>query len=342
MFKLTGRGTTSLMLLGTLLGVGLTATPAKAISQSKKKILASYAKYDRKVTKTSKKVDSEFDQVGMRNLPKLTRINMSSTKVMPFEPDVFTIGNRLTVGNENRTHGVTLNKHSVVIGSVNNWGFANIKTPTLSKKNQKKVFNVIGKKWSFAVSMKKLTKPAQTAFLTKHTPNTAFAHGAYSNLPTLYQKNRQSYFDDDRRNNGFITVTADNYLNYYNKYSTKSGNPNYTKVAQSVKIKKFNRGKSVYTYYLAKPMKGFGTKKVTISGKKLYRLKMSLGHVFQAYDSYNGDAGTFRITVNVGHKKFYANLENIAEAYAYYLQGSSDGNAAFNEQTAKTYIQGLQ
>ncbi|WP_367295326.1 hypothetical protein [Levilactobacillus yonginensis] len=312
------------------------------MSKSKLAQLNNYARLDKKVTKTTKKVDNEFDKVGMRNLTRLTRINMSSSVVKDFQPDVFTIGQPLVIGNENRTHGVTLGKHSVVVGNVSTWGIANVDTTVLSKKNQKKVFKVIGKKWPYAVSMKKLSKSAQTAFLTEHKAKTAFAYGAYSNLPRLYQKNLQSYFDNDKANNGFVTVTADNYLNYYNNYTPKSGNANYTKIAQSIKIKKFIRGKSTYTYYLAKPMTGFGTKKVKVAGKTLYKLKMSLGHVFQAYDSYNGDAGTFRITVNVGSQKFYANLQNIAESYAYYLQGSPNGESSFSEQKAKAYIQSLQ
>ncbi|KRL11207.1 hypothetical protein FD38_GL001719 [Levilactobacillus zymae DSM 19395] len=343
MKKLTHNYAAALMLIGVVAGIGLTAgTTASAMSKSQKTRLASYAKLDQKTTKTSQKIDREFDKVGIRNLTKLTRHNMSSRVVQPFEPDVFTIGNKLTVGNQNRTHGVTLGKHSVVVGNINTWGVANVKTTTLSKKNQKKVFRTIGSKWQSAVSMTKLSQAAQTAFLTKHTSKTAFAYGAYSNLPDLYQKNAQSYFDQDKNNNGFVTVTADNYLNYYHNYATKAGTPNYTKISQSIKIKKFTRGKSVYTYYLAKPLKGFGTKKVNIAGKKMYQLKMSLGHVFQAYDNTNGDAGTFRITVNVGSKQFYANLGNIAEAYAYSLQGSQDGQSAFDEQKAKTYIQGLQ
>ncbi len=329
------------MLLGATVG-SLAVTNASAMSKGKLAQLNNYAKLDKKTTKTTKKVDSEFDKVGMRNLTRLTRINMSSSVVKDFQPDVFTIGQPLAIGNENRTHGVTLGKHSVVVGNVSTWGIANVDTTVLSKKNQKKVLNVIGHKWSYAVSMKKLNTSAQTAFLTEHKSKTAFAYGAYSNLPRLYRKNLQSYFDTDRANNGFVTVTADNYLNYYHNYTTKSGQVNYTKIAQSIKIKKFTRGKSTYTYYLAKPMTGFGTKKVKVAGKTLYKLTMSLGHVFQAYDNDNGDAGTFRITVNVGNQKFYANLQDIAESYAYYLQGSPNGESSFSEQKAKAYIQSLQ
>lgn len=329
------------MLLGAVAG-SMVVTNASAMSKSRKAQLAAYAKSDKKVTKTSKRVDSEFDKVGMRNLTRLAHINMSSSVVEPFQPDVFTIGHSLKVGNQNRTHGVTLGKHSVVIGSVSAWNFANVDTLALSKKNQKKVFKVIGKKWSSAVSMTKQSSIAKNEFLTEHKPKTAFAYGAYSNLPLLQKKNAQSYLDQDRNNNAFIVVTADNYLNYYNNYATKSGTPNYTKVSQSIKIKKFTRGKSNYTYYLAKPLKGFGTHKVSVSGKRMYKLTMSLGHVFQSYENNNGDADGFRITVMVGSKPFYVNLGNIAEAYAYYLNGENTDNASFNEETAKDYIQSLQ
>lgn len=58
------------------------------------------------------------------------------------------------------------------------------------------------------------------------------------------------------------------------------------------------------------------------------------------HDNFNHDADGFRITVNVGSKKFYAPLGNVAESYAYTLQGKTF--AKFDSAKAKSYIQGLQ
>ncbi|WP_143462836.1 hypothetical protein [Levilactobacillus enshiensis] len=316
MFKMGSKSAVLLMLLGAAAG-SLAVTNASA-------------KTSKKAMATSKKITSEFDKVGIRNLTRITRDSDSRTNAGKLQPDVFTVSKSLNLGNQYRNKGAKISKNSVVIGSVDSRGLASIKNTTLSKKNQKKVFSKIGKKWQYSISMNTV-KPS---ILKSHTAKTAFAYGGYSNLPDLYRAGSNSSSQVSSKK--FITVTADNYLNYY------TNNTNYTKISQSIKIKKFNRGKSVYTYYLAKPLKGFGTKKVKVFGKTLYRLRMSLGDVFQAKDDKNGDADGFRIMVKVGNQKFYTNLGNIAESYADLLQGNNYGAYSFDEQKAKQYVQGLQ
>jgi len=329
LLKMGIKGTTMLMLLGTVVG-GLAVTNASATAST-----------------TSKKITSEFDKVGMRNLPMLTRSSDSRTVAGSLAPDVFTLGSALNVANENRKKSVKIGTGSVVEGEIDDRGLAAVKNMVLSKKNQKKVWRVIGNKWQYSGSMEKLNSAAQKSF-QPHVAKTAFAYGAYSNLPDLYRVSSSSKYDMDKGSRHFITVTADNYLNVYTNYMVKPKNPanastpNYTNISQSVKIKKFTRGKSTFAYYLAKPLKGFGTKRVRVGKSTRYLLKMSLGKVFQARDNVNGDAGTFRITVKVGTQKYYANLGNIAESYADLLEGNNYGAYSFDEQAAKTYVQTLQ
>ncbi|TGD18488.1 hypothetical protein [Levilactobacillus suantsaiihabitans] len=327
------KGATLLMLLGAVAG-SLAVTNASAMSKSAKQYLTSAKKADQKSSKTSKKIDKAFDKVGMRNLSAL--MADGSNGVVPGSPEtnIFYTTKKVSLSN-GTSKKVTLGKGSVVSGTVYQKGTFTVSSLNLSKKNQKKVFKGLSTKYPGSGLSTVNGTP-----LTKYTKNTAFAHNGVRNLPDLQQKGLQSYFDTDKANNPFITVTSDNYLNYYTTSYKKGNTANYSKISQSVKIKKFTRGSSNYTYYLAKPLKGFGTKKVKVGKKTLYKLKMSLGHVFMAADNFNHDADTFRITVNVGNKQFYVTLGDVAESYAYALQGHNYGS--FSTSEAKSYIESLQ
>jgi len=328
------KGIVSLLLLGAISGIGFTTTKASALSSSATKYLTATQKTDSKSTTMSKKVDREFDKVGMSNLTALTLDGQNNTLPNAPATDVF-YTTRAVKASNGASKTVTLGKGSVVSGTVFQKGTFTIYNSRLSKKNQSKVFKGLGTKLlGSAISTTNGTP------LTKYTKNTAFANNGVRNLIDLQEKGLQSYFDTDRANNPFISVTSDNYLNYYTTSYKSGNNANYSKISQSVKIKKFTRGTSNYTYYLAKPLAGFGTTKTRVGKTYLYKLKVSLGHVFMTHDNFNHDADGFRITVNVGSKKFYAPLGNVAESYAYTLQGKTF--AKFDSAKAKSYIQGLQ
>lgn len=346
MKKLTGKCATALMLLGAVAGVSVATgtTTASAMSSSTKKTLTRLQTKENKTTKTSKKIDSELDKVGVKNLNALMQ-NSTDNKL----PDSLNTAlstyklSRATRVSAGGKKSVTLPKGSVVRGNTYTLNpkfpshFA-INVENLSKKNQGYVFKTLGSTnqlVNFTLDASNKTKT------NTYTKNTAFSYKGVQNLPNLNSKNLQSYYDSDRANNPFITVTADNYLNYYTNY--KSGNNiNYSKYSQSVKIKKFSRGTKNYTYYLAKPLKGFGTKKVKVGKSYQYKLTVSLGHVFRSYDNHNLDPGAYRITVKVGSKSFYVDLGDIAETYIGHAKGDKYATNAVSTADAQKYIQGLQ
>ena len=310
MLKLGVKSATLLLLLSAMTG-GLAVTNASAMSKSTRQSLTARKNSEEKVTKTSKKVDQVFDQVGVRNLNALTANRYNGDITYPETMTTYKLASALTMSNEFRKKKVVLPAKTVVNGGVDSLNFLGVNNLDLSKKNQRRVFNAVGSKYSGSVSLTNtgnVDGQGKPIFVS-YQKNTAFSHQGMRNLPDLYSKNLQSYNDNDRQANPFLTVTSDNYLNYYSSnYETNVSPsiglvPNYTKYAQSVKIKKFTRGKANYTYYLAKPLTGFGTKKVHVGQAVRYKLKVSLGHVFRAYDNYNGDPGGYRMTVNVGKKK---------------------------------------
>ncbi len=328
------------MLLGAIAG-GLATTNASAMSKSTKKTLTTLQKKEEKLTKTNKLVDRELDKVGVKNLIALMQNSDNGSIPNTLDSNLNTYKlSQATVVSTGGSKTVTLPKGSVIRGSKytlnpNYASHFSINVENLSKRNQGYVFKKLGKtspKVNFVLNSKNKTKT--------YKKSTAFSHNGVQNLPDLSSKNLQSYFDADRSGNPFITITADKYLNYYSNYQTKSGKVNYNKYSQSVKIKRFTRGSSNYTYYLAKPLKGFGTKKVRVGKTHQYRLKVSLGHVFQSYDNYNLDAGGYRMTVKVGSKNFYVDLGDIAESYVNKLRGNSDSYV--NATAAQKYINALQ
>lgn len=306
----------------------------------KRRTLTRLETRDKKVTATSKLVDQTFDKVGIQNLNALIQnsANPDDPVILPVgDTQVHTLSRATTVYDGKKK--VVLPRGSIVRGrkfpSRNQFSFI---VESLTKRNQKKVFHAIGTKTSrllFTLDTKNKTK---TPLYTK---NTAFAHQGTNNLPDLHEKNLQSYFDGDRRGNPFLTITADNYLNYYTNYLTNSNKTDFSKFSKSVKIKKFTRSRTVYTYYLAKPIKTFGTKRVRVGHKTLYRLKVSLGHVFRCYDNYNLDPGSYRITVNVGSKKFYVQLGYLADVYAETLSNNVTDIPA-DPVAGQAYVQSLQ
>ncbi|MUV40571.1 hypothetical protein [Levilactobacillus brevis] len=340
MLNLNGKSAVSLLLLGVVAG-GLAITNASAMSKSTKKTLTSLQTKENKSTKTSKKIDSELDKVGVKNLNALMQ-NSNGNKISDtLNPALSTYklskATKVSVGGKTT---VTLPKGSVVRGNTYTLNpkfpsrFA-INVENLSKKNQGYVFKAFGNKEQIVNFSLASTGKAMTSY-TKSTP---FSYSGIQNLPNLNSKNLQSYYISDRKNNPFITVTADNYLNYYTNYQS-GNNINYSKYSQSIKIKKLTRGSKNYTYYLAKPLAGFGTKRVRVGKSYQYKLVVSLGHVFRSYDNHNLDGGSYRMTVKVGTKSFYVDLGNIAAGYISKLKGTSDSEV--NESAAKAYIQNLQ
>ncbi|MGX6428671.1 hypothetical protein [Levilactobacillus yonginensis] len=345
MFKISSRGAATLMLLGALVG-SLTMTNALAMSNSTRKTLTRLQTKQEKVTKTSRKVDREFDRVGVKNLNALMQADDNGQ--VPTELDsglsVYQLSRatKVSIGGKKT---VTLPKGAIVRGSkyTLNPKFPSrfsINIADLTKANQRKAFKAFGvttENCNFVLDSKNKTR------LLPYQKSTAFSYKGDMNLPTLQAKNLQSYYDSDRQNNPFIIVTADNYLNYYTNYQAKkSGRIQYDHYAQSVKIKKFTRGASTYTYYLAKPLKGFGAKKVRVGKKTEYRLTVSLGHVFQAFDNDNLDPGMYRMTVKVGKKAFYVDLGGISEAYINRLTNNPYGSNVVDQTAAQAYIQGLK
>lgn len=329
-----------LMLIGAATG-SLAVTNASAMSKSTKKTLTTLQKKEEKSTTTSKKIDNELDKVGIQNLNAIIQNSDNGSVPESLDPNLSTYSlTHATVVSLGGSKTATLPKGSVVRGSKYTLNPSypshfSINVENLSKHNQGLIFKHLGSsfpKVNFALS--------STNKVTSYQKNTAFSHSSMQNLPDLYSKNLQSYFNADRSDNPFLTVTADKYLNYYTNYQTKSGKINYSKYSQSIKINKLTRGSSSYTYYLAKPLSGFGTKKVRVGKAYQYRLRVSLGHVFRSYDNHNLDAGGYRITVKVGSKNFYVNLGDIATAYVNKLQGKT--TPYVNESDAQKYIQGLQ
>lgn len=344
LFKINRRGAIWLMLLGAVTG-SMAVTNASAMSKGTKKTLTMLKKRENKKTATSRQIDAALDQVGVKNLSALMQDDnngeLPTDLPAALSTHKLTRAIKISVGGKK---SVTLPKGSVVLGSkyTLNPDFPSrfgIAIENLSKKNQKRVFKSLSKVQPSAYFV--LEGKNQTA-VGPYTKKTAFSYRGVQNLPDLQSKNLQSYYDGDRTGNPFLTVTADNYLNDYTNYQSKSGKVNYSKYSQSVKIKKLKRGKTNFTYYLAKPMKGFGAKKVRVGKAYQYKLKVSLGHVFRSYDNYNLDPGGYRITVKVGKKSFYVNLGNIAETYIGNAKNDQYVENAVKPADAQKYIANLQ
>lgn len=343
MFKINGKGAALLMLLGATVG-SMAVTNASAMSKSTKKTLTRLEKREEKKTSSSKKIDKAFDAVGMKNLNALT-LNSYDGELPDYnQENTFKLLEPLTISNEFRKKKVVLPAKTVINGNIDTLNFIGVNTLDLSKKNQKRVFKALGSKYSSGVSFsnKGNLDDRGRKIMKKYTRNTPFSRNGQRNLPDLYAKNLQSYYDGDRSNNPFITVTSDNYMNYYSKKYKKNAVANYSEISQSVKIKKLKRTGNGYTYYLAKPMKGFGTKRVVVANHYQYKLKVSLGHVFRSYDNYNLDPGGYRMTVKVGKRNFYVNLGNIAETYIGSVSGDKYATSAVSATLARQYIADLK
>ncbi|WP_057877499.1 hypothetical protein [Levilactobacillus paucivorans] len=319
MFKLKRKSTLLLMLLGAVVGsLGVTNASAETA----------------RIVNTGKRVDNLIHKVDIRKLSYLgTLYDYSTNPITPEHQNPFQtykLKEPLKLTNESRHKVITLPKGSVVSGLSDGHGnLIGVNNPSLSIKNQKKVFKTLGN-WNQSYLVSKNNGGAKHPY----TRNTAFSYNSLASFPFLSVKSNKPAY------NGyvslpFISVSADSQLVYHTKGSK-------FKPTRYAKIKKFKRTHSTTTYYLSKPIRGIATKKVKSGKSHLYRVTFKMGHVFQMMFADN-DTDGYNLTINNGKQEFFFYLGDLGWKYIGSVVGLTGANAvpAEDAQIATDYIQGL-
>ncbi|WP_261810892.1 hypothetical protein [Levilactobacillus humaensis] len=292
MFKIKRKSALLLMLLGVVVG-SFSVTNASADYQ--------------------KKINTELNKVNINNLFKLNvELITSVTSSDPVYPSIaqynlyqtYKLQKPLKITNDYKRKSMTLPKGAVVTGLSDGKGnLLNLSNMTLSIKNQKKVFKVLGNSQG-SHPVNKNNGVANYPY----TRETAFSHDSLASFPALSVKASHMIMPGTL-SLPFISITSDSQLIYHTKGSKY-------KPTRYVKIKKFKRSHSKITYYLAKPIKGVTTKKVKSGKSHLYRVTFTIGHVIQHRD-LNGDLGLSDLTINNGKQVFFLTIDSYTPTQAY-------------------------
>ncbi|MCH4123543.1 MAG: hypothetical protein LKF23_02540 [Levilactobacillus sp.] len=310
LFKINGKGTALLMLIGAVAG-SMAVTNASAKSKLDKEI----SKID--ISNLSN-LSSEYTYGANANNNSVNHYNLFQT---------YKIKSKLVLTNEFRHKKVILPKGSVVTGNSDGQGnLVNVDNTTLSIKNQKKVFKKLGN-WHYSKTFLKENGAAKYPYVR----TTAFSKNSVAAFPMLYARKETSNSDNETTF-PFISVTADSQLAYHSKGQV-------FRATRYAKIKKVKRTHAKITYYLSKRLAGVTTKKVRVGNAYRYRVSLRIGHVFQP--SFASDTGSYHVTISNGKQKFYFVIFSPSPVESYLDNLNGKYVTPHEQRISSDYIQSL-